>query len=120
MKDDKLNVTKTKNLQCEAFYRFRYNNETKTYFLNTFSQIYSHKAIDIQKITQPMIEDLHSFRKKRPIIDIFATPAMKTNYKLFCDVLLLDVTYKTNQYQVPLIAFSGVARDGKNVQYSPC
>ena len=106
-----------------------------------------------------MIEDLHSFSKKRPIIDllrcleskyhctldykqvyyeirkikplfgpedcnnfinylksicspleylvddsnvlhkfIFATTAMKTNYKLFGDVLLLDATYKTNQY----------------------
>ena len=181
LKDDKgLNIPNSKNktLLCEAFYRFRYNKETRTYFLNTFDQIHSHKAIDIQKTTQPMIKDLHSFKKKRPIIDIlrcleskyhctldykqvyyefrkikplfgpedcsnfinylqsiyssleylvddsnglckfiFATPAMKTNYKLFGDVLLLDATYKTNQYQVPLIAFSGVAKDGKNVLF---
>ena len=45
----------------------------------------------------------------------FVSPIMKYNYDLFGGVVLIDSTYQTNIYNVPLVIFSGIACDGKNI-----
>lgn len=60
-----------------------------------------------------MVDDSDSLKRL-----FFVTPIMKKNYDQFGDVLLLDATYQTNVYQVPLAIFSGVNVEGKNVVYA--
>ena len=47
----------------------------------------------------------------------FASHVMQNNYQHFGDILLLDSTYNTNIYRVPLLVFSGIARDGRNILF---
>jgi len=34
--------------------------------------------------------------------------------------MLLDTTYKTNKYQIPLLVFTGISSEGKNVLFGLC
>ena len=47
----------------------------------------------------------------------FATALMKKSYELYKDVVLIDATYKTNQYQIPLLVFSGINVEGRCVLF---
>ncbi len=42
---------------------------------------------------------------------------MKQNYKDFGDVVLIDATYQTNIYKAPLVLFTGIGVDGKNLLF---
>jgi len=55
--------------------------------------------------------------KDKSMTRLFATVAMINNYKLFSDFLLIDATYQTNQYQIPLLVFSGITAEGKNTLF---
>ena len=48
---------------------------------------------------------------------IFISPVMKTNYDFFGDIILIDSTYQTNIYKAPLVTFTGIACNGKNVLF---
>ena len=37
-----------------------------------------------------------------------ATPRMVRNYELYGDIILIDSTYRVNQYNIPLVVYSGV------------
>jgi len=72
---------------------------------------------------QRMLSNQNSYRKLLQITNIcdfeltklfFAVPCMKEKYKLFNDVVLIDATYKTNKYQIPLLVFSGITAEGRN------
>ena len=43
----------------------------------------------------------------------FATKVMEENYRLFGDIILIDSTYQTNIYKVPLVLFTGISVEGK-------
>lgn len=47
----------------------------------------------------------------------FASSIMQTNYSLFGDILILDTTYNTNKYKIPLLIFTGIAPDGRNIVF---
>ena len=47
----------------------------------------------------------------------FATETMKKNYSNYHDIVLIDATYLTNKYRIPLIIFSGIAPDGTNIVF---
>lgn len=51
---------------------------------------------------------------------IFTTKSMLKNYENFGDILLIDTTYQTNKYKIPLAVFSGIGRDGRNVVFALC
>jgi len=48
---------------------------------------------------------------------VFSTKLMKSNYEKFGDVVLVDTTYKTNHYSVPLVVISGVDREYRNILF---
>ena len=48
---------------------------------------------------------------------LFVTNAMRNNYEKFSDILLVDATYNTNIYHIPLLIFSGIANDGRNIVF---
>ena len=51
---------------------------------------------------------------------LFCTEIMQENYKKFGDIMLIDATYKTNKYQIPLVAFTGISSEAKNVLFGLC
>ena len=44
-----------------------------------------------------------------------ATPRMIRNYELYGDIILIDSTYRVNQYNIPLIIYSGGDAEGHNI-----
>ena len=48
---------------------------------------------------------------------LFISPVMKANYQKFGDIVLMDSTYQTNIYKAPLVVFSGIAWNGKNILF---
>ena len=44
---------------------------------------------------------------------LFSSVNMKTLYNKFKDVILIDTTYRTNRYKMPLVVFGGVNENGK-------
>ena len=48
---------------------------------------------------------------------IFASQIMVSNYRLYGDMVLIDITYNTNVYKVPLVVFSGIGADGRNIVF---
>jgi len=42
---------------------------------------------------------------------------MKYNYEKFGDIVLVDTTYNTNHYSVPLVVISGVDREYRNILF---
>jgi len=48
----------------------------------------------------------------------FSTPRMIKNYKLYGDIVLIDSTYKVNQYNLPLIVYSGIDSYGQNILFA--
>ncbi len=48
---------------------------------------------------------------------VFCTEVMKENFKKIGDNMLVDATYKTNKYQIPLVVFTGISCEGKNVLF---
>ncbi len=48
---------------------------------------------------------------------LFVSPVMKQNYKDFGDIVLIDATYQTNIYKAPLVLFTGIGVDGKNLLF---
>ena len=49
---------------------------------------------------------------------LFVTEKMKANFSKFGDILILDSTYNTNTYSVPLVVFSGIDNNYKNVLFA--
>jgi len=47
----------------------------------------------------------------------FASKTMQANYKDFGDIMEIDTTYNTNIYSIPLVVFTGIARNGKNLLF---
>lgn len=47
----------------------------------------------------------------------FASPTMQYNYNLFGDIILIDATYNTNIYKVPLVVITGIGCDGRNLVF---
>lgn len=45
----------------------------------------------------------------------FATPRMIRNYELYGDIILIDSTYRVNQYNIPLLVYSGIDAGGRNI-----
>ena len=48
---------------------------------------------------------------------LFLTPKMLRNYSKFHDILLIDTTYNTNYYSIPLVVFSGIDNNFRNVVF---
>jgi len=40
---------------------------------------------------------------------------MQYNYSLYGNVLIMDVTYNINKYNIPLLIFTDIAFDGRNI-----
>lgn len=49
---------------------------------------------------------------------IFSTQIMRKNYEKFSDIVLIDSTYKTNFYSVPLVILSGVDHNYQNILFA--
>lgn len=49
---------------------------------------------------------------------IFQTQRMRANFENFGDIILTDTTYNTNFYAIPLVIFSGVDSNFKNVLFA--
>jgi len=49
---------------------------------------------------------------------LFLTPKMLRNYKKFHDILLIDTTYNTNFYSIPLVVLSGIDNNFKNIVFA--
>lgn len=49
---------------------------------------------------------------------LFSSAVMKKNYDIFGDIVLIDTTYQTNVYKAPLVVFTGISCDGKNVLFA--
>ena len=49
---------------------------------------------------------------------LFSTKLMKKNYQIYGDILLCDTTYQTNFYAAPLVVFSGLDSNYRNVLYA--
>ena len=47
----------------------------------------------------------------------FATDKMKANFANFGDIKILDSTYNTNTYSIPLAVFSGIDNNYRNVLF---
>lgn len=43
------------------------------------------------------------------------TEQMRRNYELYSDVVFMDATYACNDQTMPLVVFSGVSNEGRNV-----
>ena len=61
----------------------------------------------------PVVNDINQVLIKL----IFVTNVMRNNYARFSDILLIDAAYNTNIYHIPLLIFSGIANDGKNIVF---
>ncbi len=48
---------------------------------------------------------------------VFVSSVMKQNYKDFGDIVLIDATYQTNIYKAPLVLFTGIGVDGRNLLF---
>jgi MULE transposase domain len=48
----------------------------------------------------------------------FTTPTMEENFKNFGDIVIVDSTYNTNLYKVPLFIISGVDNKGNNIIFA--
>ena len=44
---------------------------------------------------------------------VFSTENMQKLYQLFNDVILIDSTYKTNKFNMPLLILTGISEEGK-------
>jgi len=42
---------------------------------------------------------------------------MKRNYESHGDIIMMDSTYNTNLYRIPLVVLIGNRKDGKNLIY---
>ncbi len=73
------------------------------YFHNYLVQKGFHTAIEMNKVEQYLCKLF------------FASKIMKENYASFGDIVLIDSTYQTNIYKVPLVVFTGIAPDGRNI-----
>jgi hypothetical protein len=49
---------------------------------------------------------------------IFTSPSMKGFYQVYGDVVLLDSTFKSNIYNFPLVVFSGISHEGRNIIFA--
>lgn len=85
-----------------------------------FRKLYPRFGKDDAQTMLNMLEQL----KIVPKIDLdggkvnrifFATPGMKKNYEFYGDIVLVDSTYRVNQYNIPLIVYSGVDSGGRNI-----
>jgi len=48
---------------------------------------------------------------------LFSTQKMASNFRRFGDILLIDSTYNTNLYSIPLVVLSGIDNNYKNVLF---
>ena len=48
---------------------------------------------------------------------LFITPAMQNHYTKYSDILLIDSTYQTNFYSIPLVILSGVNNNYQNILF---
>lgn len=51
---------------------------------------------------------------------LFVTPKMLQDYTKYSDILLVDTTYNTNYYSIPLVVFCGVDNNYRNVMFGLC
>ena len=58
---------------------------------------------------EPVVDTQNQFMCKL----LFCTKTMQENYKKFGNIMLLDTTYKTNKYQIPLLVFTGISSEGE-------
>ena len=75
------------------------------------------KFISYLKSTNAFIKHTTSVEDKALTRLFFATPVMQQNYTQHQDILLMDATYKTNKYQIPLLVFSGISKTGRTILF---
>ena len=82
----------------------RFGNEDANNFINILKQKNVYHKIDL---IENKVNRL-----------FFATPRMIRNYELYGNIILIDSTYRVNQYNIPLVVYSGIDASGRNIIFA--
>jgi len=101
--------------RCSLDYHQVYHEFKKTkpiFGKNDCTNFYQYLQSKASFIGRNPIENDQSLTKL-----IFLTETMKRNYELYGDIIMMDSTYNTNLYRIPLVVLTGIRKDGKNVLF---
>jgi len=110
--DIKENLEKKYNISIDyhtLYYEFR----------KVFPRLGQDDADNMVKILEEKNIHYRTEKKDNKIERLFfSTPRMIRNYELYGDIVLIDSTYRVNQYNLPLIVYSGIDSYGRNILFA--
>jgi hypothetical protein len=106
--NDNIKVVDINNLLVKLFNQKRTINDSQELIDQlVFSKATKGGYLDIKKSDDNRLEALY-----------WSSKDMLDSYQLYSDVVLLDSTYRTNRFSLPLVVISGVTNEGLNTIFA--